>query len=116
MSDRSLRGSNLGSRSMESDSGVTLVPGTDNVPGLSLHGELEVYERAGIPAPAVLQIATIIPARVMKDDKDYGSIAPGKIAERPTIAISEGFGGGDGDVASLSMAWSRASCAEFASR
>jgi hypothetical protein len=69
------------------DSGVTLVPGTDNVPGLSLHGELEVYERAGIPASAVLQIATIVPARVMKDDKDYGSIAPGKIAD---LAIVNG--------------------------
>ena len=63
------------------DAGVTLVPGTDNVPGLSLIGELEVYERAGIPAPSVLQIATIIPARVMKDDKDYGSIAAGKVAD-----------------------------------
>ncbi|HUQ79884.1 MAG TPA: amidohydrolase family protein [Gemmatimonadaceae bacterium] len=69
------------------DAGVTLVPGTDNVPGLSLHGELEVYERAGIPAPAVLQIATIVPARVMKDDKDYGSITPGKIAD---LAIVNG--------------------------
>jgi hypothetical protein len=69
------------------DAGITLVPGTDNVPGLSLHGELEVYERAGIPAPAVLQIATIIPARVMKDDKDYGSIARGKIAD---LAIVNG--------------------------
>jgi imidazolonepropionase-like amidohydrolase len=69
------------------DAGVTLVPGTDNVPGLSLHGELEVYERAGIPAPAVLQIATIVPARVMKDDKDYGSIARGKIAD---LAIVDG--------------------------
>jgi len=69
------------------DAGVTIVPGTDNVPGLSLHGELEVYERAGIPAPAVLQIATIIPARVMKDDKDYGSIARGKIAD---LAIVNG--------------------------
>ena len=69
------------------DAGVTLIPGTDNVAGLSLHGELEVYERAGIPAPAVLQIATIVPARVMKDDKDYGSIAPGKIAD---LAIVNG--------------------------
>jgi len=69
------------------DSGVTIVPGTDNVPGISLHGELEVYERAGIPAPAVLQIATIIPARVMKDDKDYGSIRPGKVAD---LAIVNG--------------------------
>ena len=46
-----------------------------------------MYERAGIPAPAVLQIATIIPARVMKDDKDYGSIARGKIAD---LAIVNG--------------------------
>ena len=69
------------------DAGVTLIPGTDNVPGLSLHGELEVYERAGIPASAVLQIATIVPARVMKDDKDYGSITPGKIAD---LAIVNG--------------------------
>jgi imidazolonepropionase-like amidohydrolase len=69
------------------DAGVTLIPGTDNVPGLSLHGELEVYERAGIPAAAVLQIATIVPARVMKDDKNYGSITPGKIAD---LAIVNG--------------------------
>jgi hypothetical protein len=69
------------------DAGVTLVPGTDNVAGLSLHGELEIYERAGIPAPAVLQIATIVPARVMKDDKDYGSIAVGKVAD---LAIVNG--------------------------
>ena len=69
------------------DAGVTLVPGTDNIAGLSLHGELEVYERAGIPAPAVLQIATIVPARVMKDDKDYGSIARGKVAD---LAIVNG--------------------------
>jgi hypothetical protein len=69
------------------DAGITLIPGTDNVAGLSLHGELEVYERAGIPANAVLQIATIVPARVMKDDKDYGSIAVGKIAD---LAIVNG--------------------------
>jgi len=63
------------------DAGVTLVPGTDNMPGLALIGELEIYERAGIPAPSVLQIATIIPARVMKDDKEYGSIVAGKVAD-----------------------------------
>ena len=63
------------------DAGVTLVPGTDNLAGLSFHGELEVYERAGIPAASVLQIATIIPARVMGEEKDYGSIAVGKVAD-----------------------------------
>lgn len=62
------------------DAGITLVPGTDNFP-LAYHGELEIYERAGIPANRVLQIATIVPARVMGDNEDYGSIAPGKIAD-----------------------------------
>ena len=66
------------------DSGVTLVPGTD---GSSYNVELELYERAGIPAAEVLRIATIIPARVMHDDKDYGSIAIGKVAD---IAIVNG--------------------------
>ncbi len=68
------------------DAGVTLVPGTDNVAGLSYHGELEIYERAGIPAPNVLQIATITPARVMKMDKDYGSVAVGKVADLAIVA------------------------------
>jgi imidazolonepropionase-like amidohydrolase len=58
--------------------GVTLVPGTD---GSNYNSELENYERAGISASKVLQIATIVPARVMRDDKDYGSIAVGKIAD-----------------------------------
>jgi imidazolonepropionase-like amidohydrolase len=77
------------------DGGVTLVPGTDNVGGISYQGELEIYERAGIPASRVLQIATIVPARVMKEDRDYGSIAPGKVADlvivdgKPTEKISD---------------------------
>ena len=63
------------------DAGVTLVPGTDNAAGLSFHGELEIYERAGIPAPAVLQMATLVSARVMGEDADYGSVAVGKVAD-----------------------------------
>lgn len=68
------------------DAGVTIVPGTDNVAGLSLHGELEIYERAGIPAANVLQIATLTSARVMKQDADYGSIAVGKVADLAIVA------------------------------
>jgi imidazolonepropionase-like amidohydrolase len=63
------------------DAGVTLVPGTDNFGSASYDSELELYERVGIPAPVVLQIATIVPARVMKEDADYGSIAVGKVAD-----------------------------------
>jgi hypothetical protein len=63
------------------DAGVTMVPGTDNSAGTTYNNELEVYERAGVPAPRVLQMATIVSARVMKDDAEYGSIAKGKIAD-----------------------------------
>ncbi len=69
------------------DAGVTLVPGTDNVAGLSFHGELEIYERSGIPAPNVLQIATLTSARVMGMEDDYGSVAVGKVAD---LAIVDG--------------------------
>ncbi len=55
------------------DGGVTLVAGTDAFGSSSYNTELELYEKAGIPAPAVLQIATIGSARVMKQDRDYGS-------------------------------------------
>jgi imidazolonepropionase-like amidohydrolase len=77
------------------DAGVTLVPGTDNPSGLTYNAELEVYEKAGVPAPFVLQMATITSARVMKDDKDYGSLAPGKVADvivvngKPAEHVSE---------------------------
>lgn len=60
------------------DAGVTLVPGTD---GSSFNAELEHYEQAGIPAPQVLQIATITSARVMGEEASFGSIAVGKIAD-----------------------------------
>jgi hypothetical protein len=63
------------------DAGVTMVPGTDNSAGTTYNNELEVYERAGISAAEVLQMATIVSARVMKDDRDYGSISPGKVAD-----------------------------------
>jgi imidazolonepropionase-like amidohydrolase len=77
------------------DAGITLVPGTDNPSGLTYNSELEVYEKAGVPAPFVLQMATIASARVMKDDKDYGSIVPGKVADvivvsgKPAEHVSE---------------------------
>jgi imidazolonepropionase-like amidohydrolase len=64
------------------DAGVTIVAGTDDsVPGFALDRELELYVEAGIPAPMVLQIATLGAARVMKRDRDLGSIQPGKLAD-----------------------------------
>ncbi len=69
------------------DAGVPLVAGTDSFSGFALHRELELYVQAGIPAADVLAIATIGAARVMKQDKDSGSIAPGKYAD---LAIVDG--------------------------
>ncbi len=63
------------------DAGITLVPGTDEYGSMTYNTELELYERAGMPAPAILQSATLVSARVMRDDKDYGSVTPGKIAD-----------------------------------
>jgi hypothetical protein len=63
------------------DAGVPIVAGTDNNTGSTFILELELYQYSGIPAPAVLQIATIAAARVMKDDREYGSITPGKVAD-----------------------------------
>jgi imidazolonepropionase-like amidohydrolase len=55
------------------DRHVTIVAGTDNIPGFALHRELELYAEAGIPNAEVLSLATLGAAR--------GSIAPGKDAD-----------------------------------
>jgi imidazolonepropionase-like amidohydrolase len=63
------------------NAGVTMIPGTDSLAGYSLHHELELYVRAGIPAPEVLRMATLTPAEVMGVNKDRGIIAAGKLAD-----------------------------------
>jgi cytosine/adenosine deaminase-related metal-dependent hydrolase len=63
------------------DAGVPVVAGTDAMAGFALHTELEQYVAAGIPAPKVLQIATLGAARVMRREAETGSIAPGKAAD-----------------------------------
>ena len=63
------------------DSGITIVPGTDALPGFTLHRELELYAQAGITTPEVLRIATLGAARVAHRDKELGSITPGKLAD-----------------------------------
>jgi imidazolonepropionase-like amidohydrolase len=63
------------------DAGVTIIPGTDALAGYTLHHELELYVRAGIPPAEVLRMATWTPALVMGVDKDVGVIAPGKLAD-----------------------------------
>ena len=64
------------------DAGVPVEAGTDSFPGFALHRELELdVELLGIPAPKVLQLATLGAARIMGMDGHLGSIRPGKLAD-----------------------------------
>jgi len=65
------------------DAGVTLMPGTDAFAGYTLHNELALYVQAGIPAPEVLRLATLVPAQVLgvAGPSQRGFIAPGKQAD-----------------------------------
>ena len=63
------------------DAGVPILAGTDSTAGIMLHRELELEVQAGIPAAKSLQIATYNAARLLKQDKELGSIAPGKRAD-----------------------------------
>jgi len=63
------------------DSGVQLVPGSDHMAAFTVHRELEVYSEAGIPAAAVLKMATLDSARIVGVDEHTGSIAVGKASD-----------------------------------
>jgi imidazolonepropionase-like amidohydrolase len=63
------------------DAGIPILAGTDALAGLMLHRELELEVKAGIPAAKALQIATLNAAKLLKQDKELGSIVPGKRAD-----------------------------------
>jgi hypothetical protein len=67
------------------DAHITLVAGTDALPGLMLDHELEIFVQGGLSTADALRAATIVPARVMKVDKRSGSIAAGKVADLVVI-------------------------------
>ncbi|OJH39855.1 hypothetical protein BON30_12215 [Cystobacter ferrugineus] len=61
--------------------GVTMVPGTDGIPGLALVRELETYVEAGLAPTDALYMATLGAARVAGAQDRLGSIAAGKLAD-----------------------------------
>jgi imidazolonepropionase-like amidohydrolase len=63
------------------DAGVPILAGTDALAGLMLHRELELEVKAGIAPAKALQIATWNAAKLLKQEKELGSIAPGKKAD-----------------------------------
>jgi len=67
--------------------GIPIEGGTDSMAGFALHRELELDVQAGIPANKVLQDATFGAARIMKMDRDLGTVTPGKLAD---LALVDG--------------------------
>lgn len=65
--------------------GVTVTAGTDWVapasdPWPTLHGELAALVKLGMPASEVIRAATLNGAKAAGHEADFGSVAPGKLA------------------------------------
>lgn len=61
--------------------GVRMVAGTDGTPGAGLQRELELYVKAGLTPVDALRSATLVPAQVMKREKELGRVAQGMLAD-----------------------------------
>ena len=62
--------------------GIAVVTGTDKgIPGFSLQRDIELMVKGGMTPMQAIQAATIVPARVMKLDKDTGTLEAGKRAD-----------------------------------
>jgi len=62
--------------------GIRIVAGTDQaVPGHSLHREIELYVQAGFTPMEAIQAATLVPAQVMRVEKEVGTIEVNKRAD-----------------------------------
>ncbi len=68
------------------ENGVQLVPGSDHYAAFTIHRELELYARAGIPNADVLKIATLDSARICGVDARTGSIRVGKDSDLVLVA------------------------------
>jgi hypothetical protein len=63
--------------------GVKIVAGTDvpELPGSTLHEELQELSDSGIPVGEVLRMATLYPAQYFNQEYLYGSVETGKLAD-----------------------------------
>lgn len=69
-----------------SDAGVTIGTGTDAGHPLTPHGpalleELALFVEAGLPPARALRAATLDSARILRVERDFGSLAAGKVAD-----------------------------------
>ena len=67
------------------EGGVPILAGTDaswlGVPGFCLIEEIEIFQDLGFTPYAALKTATVDPARLLKKEGEFGTIAPGKRAD-----------------------------------
>jgi Amidohydrolase family len=68
------------------DSGIQILPGTDDFAGMMLHSELETWQRAGIAPVEILRIATLGCAKYFSLDQQLGTIERGKRADLLLVA------------------------------
>ena len=69
--------------------GVPVVAGTDKgVPGFSVQREIELYVDGGMTPLQAIQAATIVPARVMRLDKESGTVEVGKRADLVVLSAN----------------------------
>ena len=66
--------------------GVRLLLGSDTndvyvAPGVGLHWEIELWQRAGIPSASILRAGTINAAAYFGIERDFGRMAPGYTAD-----------------------------------
>lgn len=63
------------------DAGITILPGTDDGTGFTVHREIELYTLAGISAADALRIAAWNPIEYMGYSDILGSVETGKLAD-----------------------------------
>ncbi len=71
----------LGTLRLLHESGIRLLPGTDDRTGFTVHRELELYVMAGIPAGEALRLATLGCETYFGRDHLLGTIERGKLAD-----------------------------------
>lgn len=63
------------------DRGITLLPGTDDTLGLTVHREIELFTLAGLTPSEALKAATLTPETYMGRDQQLGRVARGYLAD-----------------------------------
>jgi enamidase len=81
------------------DKGGIIVAGTDPVvpqlvPGYGLHRELKLFVEAGLTPVEAIRTGSLNAAVALRRDKDFGSVAVGKLADRRRTAGARSAGDG----------------------